>query len=67
MPDTPLLQEAEAIYESWPGWQAPTTHCRSWDELPAAAQAYLRRIQDLAGVPIRWVSVSPERDKIFAV
>ena len=67
VPDTPLLQEAEPIYESWPGWQAPTTNCRSWDELPAAAQAYLRRIQDLAGVPIRWVSVSPERDKIFAV
>ncbi len=67
VPDTPLLQEVEAIYETWPGWQTPTTGCRAWDDLPAAAQAYLRRLEELAGAPIGWVSVSPERDKIIVL
>lgn len=67
VPDTPWLLDAEPIYESWPGWQTPTSDCRAWAELPVNAQAYLRRIEALAGAPIRWVSVSPEREKIFRV
>jgi len=67
MPDTPTLQAARPLYETWPGWQTPTTGCRSWSELPPAAQAYLKRIEQLAGVPIGWVSVGPERDSLFHV
>lgn len=65
VPDTPGLAEVEPVYETWPGWQTPTGDCRAWSELPSNAQAYLRRIEALAGVPIGWVSVSPEREKIF--
>lgn len=67
MPDTAELEMATPVYESWPGWKQPTTGCRAWDELPLAAQRYLRRIQELAGVPITWVSVGPERDEMFRV
>ena len=67
MPDTAELEMATPVYETWPGWMQPTTSCRSWGELPAAAQRYLLRIQNLAGVRITWVSVGPERDEMFEV
>ena len=67
MPDTAELEMAAPVYETWSGWMQPTTGCRSWDELPAAAQRYLLRIQELAGVRITWVSVGPERDEMFEV
>ncbi|MEZ4768583.1 MAG: adenylosuccinate synthase [Caldilineales bacterium] len=67
MPDTAELEMAAPVYETWPGWLQPTTGCRSWDDLPAAAQRYLLRIQELAGVRISWVSVGPERDEMFGV
>jgi len=45
------------VYEQWPGWQTDTSGFRSWDQLPERARAYLRRIEALAGTPIRFVSV----------
>lgn len=67
IPDTPTLQAAEPAYETWPGWQTPTTNCRSWSELPANAQAYLRRIEQLAGAPMGWISVGAERSSMIVV
>jgi adenylosuccinate synthase len=67
VPDTALLERVTPVYETWPGWQQPTTGCRAWDDLPAAAQRYLRRIEQLAGVPITWVSVGAAREAMFAV
>jgi adenylosuccinate synthase len=67
MPDTPLLYDVTSIYETWPGWRSDTTAARGWDDLPQAAQAYLHRISELAGVPIAYVSVGPEREQMFQV
>jgi adenylosuccinate synthase len=55
----------EPIWEELPGWQTDTTACRTWADLPAAAQAYVSRIEELAGVPIGLVSVGPERDQMI--
>ena len=66
LPDTPLLYQVTPIYETWPGWRSDTTAARSWDELPKEAQAYLHRISELAGIPIAFVSVGPEREQMFA-
>jgi len=55
------LDRAEPVYETWPGWREPTTECRTFDELPARAQAYLRRIEEVASAPLRYVSVGPDR------
>jgi adenylosuccinate synthase len=65
MPDTPDLARAVPVYETWPGWQTPTRSARSWDDLPRPARAYLHRISELAGVPIEYVSVGPERDQMI--
>jgi adenylosuccinate synthase len=67
MPDTPLLNQVTPVYESWEGWLQPTSDCRHWDELPTAARAYINRLQELAGVPVAYVSVGPEREQMFAV
>lgn len=53
------------VYEVLPGWQEPTRSARSFDQLPRRAQAYVRRIEELTGVPVRIVSVGPERDSAF--
>ncbi len=65
MPDTPLLYQVTPIYETWEGWLTPTTDCRSWEDLPKQARAYLHRLSELAGAPIAYVSVGPERDQMF--
>ncbi len=68
VPDTPLYQTVEPIYESWPGWpENSTSTVRTWTDLPEAAQRYLKRIEELVGVPIKYVSVGPEREEMFEV
>lgn len=66
VPDTPIYETVEPIYESWAGWaEGATSKARSWDELPVEAQNYLMRIEELVGVPIKYVSVGPEREAMF--
>jgi len=65
VPDTPDMERVTPVYESWPGWKSPTSEARRWDDLPKAARAYLHRIAELAGVPIEFVSVGPERDQLL--
>jgi len=67
MPDTITQSEVKPIYEEWPGWKSSTREVRHWDALPSRAQAYLRRIEQLAGVPIRYVSVGPRREQIICL
>jgi adenylosuccinate synthase len=67
VPDTVTQALAEPIYETWAGWQADTSGCRTWDDLPNAARAYLRRMEELAGAPIRFVSVGPERSQMVVL
>ena len=50
------------IYETMPGWSQATVGITHYDQLPAAAQHYLRRIEDITGVSIDMISTSPDRD-----
>ncbi len=65
VPDTPVLETAEPVYETMPGWEQTTSMARTWKELPPEAQAYCNRISELAGAPIGYVSVGPERDALI--
>ena len=65
VPDTAIQELVTPVYESWPGWQYDTSHARKWEDLPEKAQLYLRRIEELAGAPIRFISVGPERNQII--
>jgi adenylosuccinate synthase len=52
---------ATPIYERFPGWAEEIHDARRPDDLPANARAYVEALEQLAGVPIRLVSVGPER------
>ena len=51
----------EPVYIEMPGWSQSTGGVKSLDELPAAAIAYLDKVEELAGVPIDIVSTGPDR------
>ena len=65
--DLPLLESAEPVYETLPGWRASTANARRWEDLPPNARRYLRRIEELTGAPIWYVSVGTRRDQIIRV
>ena len=52
----------EPIYEELPGWQDPTVGVRRYEDLPANAKAYLKRIEEVVEVPVDIVSTGAERD-----
>jgi adenylosuccinate synthase len=56
--------DCEPVYESVPGWRAPTAGVTSYAALPKQAKDYLERIEALAGVPIDIVSTGPSRDAV---
>ena len=56
----------EPVYTDLPGWSGDVSRVRSWTDLPAAARSYLERLSALAGVPVRLVSVGPERDQLIS-
>ncbi|KAK9821171.1 hypothetical protein WJX74_004111 [Apatococcus lobatus] len=62
--DLPSLEQVEVVYESIPGWKTDITKMRSWDELPQPAKQYIARIEELIGVPCKWIGVGPGRDAI---
>jgi adenylosuccinate synthase len=61
------LSPFEPVYEELPGWEEDICQARSWVQLPRAAQQYIQRISEIAGVPVRSVSVGPERDQALEV
>jgi adenylosuccinate synthase len=60
--DTGQLARCEPIYESMPGWDAPTRGLRRFDQLPGAARKYIDRLEQVSGVPAAIVSTGSERD-----
>jgi adenylosuccinate synthase len=57
------LERCQPVYETLPGWNEPLKGVRTWDALPAAARAYLKRLEELTGVPVMAVSVGPDREE----
>jgi adenylosuccinate synthase len=61
LPDARLLKGVEPIYETLPGWEEEIDEATERRNLPAAAQQYLDRIEQIAGIPVEIISVGPER------
>ncbi len=60
--DTYGLEKVETVYKTVKGWQEDISKARSFEELPANAQSYVKMIEDAAGIPVKWIGVGPERD-----
>ena len=55
------------VYEEFAGWSGTTAGARSWNDLPAQAIKYVRRIEELIRCPVALVSTSPQRDDTILV
>ncbi|GAB6937196.1 adenylosuccinate synthase [Isoptericola variabilis] len=65
--DQSAFHHAKPIYEEMPGWWEDISHARTIEDLPANAQAYLARLEELSGCRISAVGVGPRRDEIIPV
>ena len=59
------FHHATPIYEELPGWWEDITACRSFEDLPANAQAYVLRVEELIGARVSAIGVGPGRDEII--
>ena len=57
------LSKAEPIYAELPGWRTDMSRMKSEDEFPEEFNAYLTFLEDELGVPIKIVSVGPDREQ----
>jgi len=59
------FHHAKPIYEYLPGWAEDISTCRSFEEMPANARAYILRVEELIGARISAIGVGPGRDAII--
>jgi adenylosuccinate synthase len=59
------LSDVEVRLESRETWLEDLTPLRAWDQLPEPAQDYIQSIETLLDIPIRLISIGPERDQII--
>jgi adenylosuccinate synthase len=62
-----VLNRVRPVYEELPGWSAPTTDVRAFDDLPPQAQAFIRRVETLLECPVDLISVGPAREQAVIV
>jgi adenylosuccinate synthase len=56
-----LMELCEPEYIEMPGWSDSTVGAKTFEDLPQAAQAYLRKVEELCETPIAIVSTGPDR------
>ncbi|GAA4721898.1 adenylosuccinate synthase [Pedococcus ginsenosidimutans] len=60
------FHHAKPIYEELPGWWEDISTCRTFEELPGNAQAYVLRLEELIGARVSAIGVGPGRDEIIS-
>jgi adenylosuccinate synthase len=58
-----MLEKCEPIYEELHGWEKPTSDARSFKDLPANAQRYIERLEELIGCPVSLIGVGKHREQ----
>ena len=56
------LNVAKPVYETVKGWNCDISACRKKEDLPKEALDYIKRIEQLTGCPVKYVSVGAERE-----
>ncbi len=65
VPHTAAMARVEPIYEELPGWRCTTSGARRLTDLPIEARTFLRRMEEIVGVPIAMVGVGAERSDVI--
>jgi adenylosuccinate synthase len=67
-PSLKELASVEPVYEDFESWKdADISRVRRFNALPEAARAYIRRIEELVKVPMRYVGVGPDREQTITL
>ncbi len=62
------LARCEPVYEEFEGWKdIDISKARRFDSLPEAAKRYVRRIEDVTKVPIKYIGVGPDREQTITM
>ena len=62
-----MIAGCEPVYEEIPGWTETTAGLTRYEQLPKAAQHYLKRIEEICGVPVDIISTGPERTETIVL
>jgi adenylosuccinate synthase len=65
--DQRMIEHAIPVYEELPGWQQDLREVRHYEDLPVNARRYLEFLAEVAGTPIGFVGVGPERDQVIRI
>lgn len=65
VPHTAVMARVQPVYEDLPGWRASTHGARHLTDLPVEARTFLRRIEEIVGIPIALVGVGPGREDMI--
>ena len=57
------IEDVEPVYTELPGWQCDMTKFTKEEELPAAFVNYIKFLEKELGVPVKYVSIGPDRDQ----
>jgi adenylosuccinate synthase len=61
--ETDVVADCRPVYEALPGWTESTVGIVEEEKLPANCRAYIRRLEELVGVPLVMISTGPRRDQ----
>ena len=57
----------EPVYETVPGWKESTFGVKSYDALPENAKKYIKKLEEVAGVPVDVISTGPDREETIVL
>ena len=61
------LERCEPVYETMPGWTDSTVGVKTLEGLPTAARAYIKRMEEVCGVPVDMISTGPDREETIVL
>ncbi len=65
VPNTHRLARARPIYDFMPGWDRPTAGISEWRQLPPNARAYVERVEQITGAPVRYIGTGQARQDLI--
>ena len=61
------LARCKPVFIELPGWKEDITGCTEFDQLPENAKQYVRKLEEVTGVPVGMISVGPDRNQTIIV
>ena len=58
-----IFYHAKPVYEEMPGWKCDISGCKTYEELPKEAKAYIEFLEQLSGVRVSLIAVGPDRNQ----